>query len=57
MNRLPERRVFWIVWGLAAVAVLAGYLVDWLNTGAFAGAYALLVALAGTSSAGRASAE
>lgn len=44
---------FWIVWATAVIAVLAGYVVDWLNTGAFAGAYALLVALAGTAYADR----
>jgi hypothetical protein len=44
---------FWAVWIVALVAVLVGYLVDWLNTGAFAGAYALLVALAATQHRGR----
>jgi hypothetical protein len=48
---------FWIVWAGAVVAVLAGYIIDWLNTGAFAGAYALLVALAGTAYAGRRNAD
>jgi hypothetical protein len=38
---------FWVVWAVAVVAVLIGYIADWLNTGAFAGAYGLLVALAG----------
>jgi hypothetical protein len=44
---------FWAIWIVAVVAVLVGYLVDWLNTGAFAGAYALLVALAATQYRGR----
>jgi hypothetical protein len=48
---------FWIVWAITVIAVLAGYIIDWLNTGAFAGAYALLVALAGTAYAGRLNAE
>jgi len=48
---------FWFVWAVAIVAVLVGYVVDWLSTGAFAGAYALLVALAGTAYAGPRKAE
>ena len=40
-------RALWAVWALAVVAVLIGYIADRLNTGAFAGAYALLIALAG----------
>jgi hypothetical protein len=44
---------FWFVWALGVVAVLVGYSVDWLNTGAFAGAYAILIALVGTTYTGR----
>lgn len=44
---------FWIIWVVAVIAVLVGYIADWLNTGAFAGAYALLVALAATEYSGR----
>jgi hypothetical protein len=48
---------FWFVWAIAVVAVLAGYALEWLNTGAFAGAYALLVALGGAAYAGQRTAE
>ncbi|MDQ3894770.1 MAG: hypothetical protein M3292_08950 [Actinomycetota bacterium] len=39
-------RLFWTVWAIGAVAVAVDYAVDWLNTGAFAGALGLLAALA-----------
>jgi hypothetical protein len=41
---------FWVVSGVAVIAVLIEYLVD--TPGAFTGAYVLLVALAGTAYAG-----
>ena len=46
-----------LAWAVAAGAVLAGYIVEWLNTGALAGAYGLWVALAGTNVHGRARGE
>jgi hypothetical protein len=38
--------VFWAAVAVAAAAIAVGYVADWLNAGAFAGALALLAAVA-----------
>ena len=45
---MERSKLFWGVWIVAFAAVVVGRFLDWLNTGALAGAIGLLVALAAT---------